>query len=92
MRSCLLVVALLFHSLATRAADPVRLIFDTDMANDCDDAGALAVLHALADLGEVEILAIVTNRKDPSNASRGRRAGAESACCGLLWPCSILTC
>ncbi|MDF1753691.1 MAG: nucleoside hydrolase [Verrucomicrobiales bacterium] len=51
------------------AADPVRLIFDTDMANDCDDAGALAVLHALADLGEVEILAVVTNRKCPGNAS-----------------------
>lgn len=51
------------------AADPVRVIFDTDMANDCDDAGALAVLHALADKGEAEILAMVTNRKDPSNAS-----------------------
>lgn len=50
-------------------AEPVKIVFDTDMANDCDDAGALAVLHALADLGEAEILAIVTNRKDPSNAS-----------------------
>jgi inosine-uridine nucleoside N-ribohydrolase len=50
-------------------AAPVKVIFDTDMANDCDDAGALAVLHALADRGEVEILALVTNRKDPSNAS-----------------------
>ena len=49
--------------------EPVRIVFDTDMANDCDDAGALAVLHALADLGEAEILAVVTNRKDPSNAS-----------------------
>jgi len=48
---------------------PVKVIFDTDMANDCDDAGALAVLHALADRGEAEILAVVTNRKDPSNAS-----------------------
>ena len=28
-------------------AAPVKIIFDTDMANDCDDAGALAVLHAL---------------------------------------------
>jgi len=48
---------------------PTKVIFDTDMANDCDDAGALAVLHALADRGEAEILAIVTNRKDPANAS-----------------------
>lgn len=50
-------------------AEPVKIVFDTDMANDCDDAGALAVLNALADLGEAEILAVVTNRKDPSNAS-----------------------
>ncbi|MEC5125745.1 nucleoside hydrolase [Verrucomicrobiales bacterium BCK34] len=51
------------------AAEPVKLIFDTDMANDCDDAGALAVLNALADKGEVAILAITTNRNCPGNAS-----------------------
>ena len=62
----LLAIALLVGKIE---AAPVKVIFDTDMANDCDDAGALAVLHALADLGEAEILAIVTNRKDPSNAS-----------------------
>ncbi len=50
-------------------AEPVRIVFDTDMASDCDDAAALAVLHALADLGEARILAVVTNRKDRSNAS-----------------------
>ncbi|MCO8120524.1 nucleoside hydrolase [Stieleria sp. TO1_6] len=48
---------------------PVHVIFDTDMASDCDDVGALAVLHALADSGEAEILAVVTNRKCPANAS-----------------------
>lgn len=48
---------------------PVKIIFDTDMAGDCDDAGALGVLHALADLGEADILAVVTNRKDFANAS-----------------------
>src|SRR5690606_32742496 len=42
---------------ATAVADPVKVIFDTDYSTDCDDPGALAVLHALADLGEVEILA-----------------------------------
>lgn len=36
---------------------PVSIIFDTDMDTDADDAGALAMLHALADRGEVEILA-----------------------------------
>ncbi|PQO40008.1 nucleoside hydrolase [Blastopirellula marina] len=34
----------------------VRIVFDTDMDSDCDDAGALAILHALADKGDLEIL------------------------------------
>ncbi len=37
---------------------PVRVILDTDLASDCDDAGAVAVLHALADRGEADILAM----------------------------------
>ncbi len=41
------------------APTPVRVILDTDMGSDCDDAGALAVLHALADRGEAEILACI---------------------------------
>ena len=45
----------LFASLASAA--PVKVIFDTDMETDCDDAGALAVLHTLADRDECEILA-----------------------------------
>jgi hypothetical protein len=43
------------------AVPPVRIFFDTDMHTDCDDAGALAVLHALADRGECEILATVVS-------------------------------
>gem|GEM_PF-487501 len=35
-----------------------RVIFDTDVGGDVDDAGALAVLYALADKGEIDILAI----------------------------------
>ncbi len=46
-----------------------RVILDTDMSGDCDDAGALALLQALADRGECELLAVVTNRKDKTNAS-----------------------
>ncbi|HEV8244581.1 MAG TPA: hypothetical protein VGP93_02305, partial [Polyangiaceae bacterium] len=34
------------------------VIFDTDMGPDIDDAGALAVLHALADNAEVTLLAV----------------------------------
>ncbi len=40
---------------------PVRILFDTDMDTDCDDAGALALLHALADAGEAEILATLVS-------------------------------
>jgi hypothetical protein len=50
------------------AAPPVRIIFDTDMDSDCDDAGSLAVLHALADRGEAEILATVVSSKNPWSA------------------------
>lgn len=35
-----------------------RIIFDTDIGGDCDDAGALALCHALCELGEAELLAV----------------------------------
>ena len=40
------------------AKEPVDVIFDTDMALDVDDVGALALLHALANRGECRILAV----------------------------------
>ena len=46
------------------AKERVKIIFDTDMYTDFDDAGALACLHALADAGECEILATVANTRD----------------------------
>ena len=47
-------------------AAPVRLILDTDMDTDCDDAGALAVLHALADAGECALLGVVCSVPVPA--------------------------
>jgi len=44
---------------------PVRILFDTDLATDCDDAGALAMLHGWADSGEVELLAMGINTINP---------------------------
>jgi len=44
------------------AAEPVRLIFDTDMGNDVDDALALAVLHALESRGEAKLLAVTLSK------------------------------
>ncbi len=40
--------------------EPVAVIFDTDIAPDYDDVGALAMLHAFADYGEAKILATVS--------------------------------
>ena len=57
-----LLIPLLLLALPLYAA-PVKVIFDTDMDSDCDDAGALAVLHALADAGEAEILATVCSAR-----------------------------
>ena len=42
-----------------------RLILDTDMESDVDDVGALSMLHALADSGEVEILGVMVCAKNP---------------------------
>lgn len=55
---------------------PVPVIFDTDMADDCDDAGALAILNELADRGEAKLLAVITNRADA--------AGLSAAACDVL--------
>jgi inosine-uridine nucleoside N-ribohydrolase len=58
-------VALASHAFA---AEPVRLILDTDMGNDCDDALALAMIHALENRNEVRLLA-VTITKDNHDAA-----------------------
>jgi inosine-uridine nucleoside N-ribohydrolase len=46
-----------------KAVNPVKIIFDTDLGPDYDDVGALAFLHAMADSGRSEILAIVSSNK-----------------------------
>ena len=69
MKTGILWLAGLLAVASVATAAPVRIILDTDMSGDCDDAGALAVLHALADRGECRLLAVVTNRKDKTNAS-----------------------
>ncbi len=61
-RSFLWVAALAFCAVL-HAAEPVRVIFDTDMDSDCDDVAALAMLHALADRGEAAILGTMVSSK-----------------------------
>lgn len=61
---------MLLNSLGTAVAaePPVRVIFDTDLGADVDDAGAVAVLHTLANQGETEILAMGLSVKHPWSA------------------------
>lgn len=55
---------------------PVKVIFETDFTFDVDDVGALAVLHALADKGEAEILGIGYNEAQPNAAAAIRAVNA----------------
>ena len=41
----------------TERMEPVHLILDTDLGPDYDDVGAMALMHALADSGQVNVLA-----------------------------------
>ncbi len=44
-------------------AQPVSIIFDSDMGPDYDDVGAIAMLHAFADDGKANILATIASTK-----------------------------
>lgn len=46
-------------------AEPVRFIFDTDIGNDVDDTMALAVIHALQNRNECELLAVTITKDNP---------------------------
>lgn len=55
---------LLAQPLPAAAGPPAKIILDVDLAEDVDDAGALATLHALANRGEAEILGILISSKN----------------------------
>ena len=44
------------------AAEPVRLIFDTDIGNDVDDVLALGMIHSLQDRGACRLLAVTITK------------------------------
>lgn len=44
---------------------PVAIVFDTDIGNDCDDAMALAVIHALQNRNACKLLAVTLTNPDP---------------------------
>ena len=43
----------------------VKIVFDTDIGGDCDDAGALAMLHRLCDLEEAQLVAVTASYASP---------------------------
>jgi len=53
---------------AERSAPP-NVIFDTDMKGDIDDAMALAIMHALHDRGEINLVAVTVSTEDKWSAS-----------------------
>jgi inosine-uridine nucleoside N-ribohydrolase len=68
IRAIILASVLGFATTSSRA-ERVNVFFDTDMETDCDDAAALAVLHALADNGECHILGTVVSVRDWASAA-----------------------
>jgi inosine-uridine nucleoside N-ribohydrolase len=66
MKSILILALILFYPVCIVVAqhrNPVSIIFDSDMGPDYDDVGALALLHALADSGQVQILATIASTR-----------------------------
>ena len=65
MQRLFLFFAILTLTISVFAAEPVRFVFDTDLGNDVDDSMALAVIHALQNRNECELLAITTTKDSP---------------------------
>jgi inosine-uridine nucleoside N-ribohydrolase len=58
-----LLIACIFCAYGQPNKPLVHLIFDSDMGPDYDDVGAITILHALADKGEVKILATIASTR-----------------------------
>lgn len=69
MKHLLAILALLHATLLTTHAEPVRLIFDTDMGNDVDDLMALIMIHNLQSRGACELLAVTITKDHPQAAA-----------------------
>jgi inosine-uridine nucleoside N-ribohydrolase len=63
---CLAVAFLLLAVFAPLSFAARPVIFDTDMGNDIDDALALAMLHALTDRGECELIGVTLTNGNPA--------------------------
>lgn len=61
---CAWMMAVSYPGSAQLPVQKIRIILDTDIGPDYDDAGAMAVLHAMADSGKVQILGTFSSNKD----------------------------
>lgn len=59
---------LAFVSLGIKAAEPLPVIFDTDMGNDVDDVIALDLLFKYQDEGKINLLALMSSKIDKGSA------------------------
>lgn len=66
MKPFLLILLILGASLH---AQPVKLIFDTDMGNDVDDLMALCMIHSLQKRGACELLGVTITKDHPQAAA-----------------------
>ncbi len=63
-----LFLLIILFNISLLSAQPVKIIFDTDMESDVDDVAALAMLHGLADRRDAEILATISSSLNPWSA------------------------
>jgi hypothetical protein len=62
----ILVCAALIPSAAVATNSKPGIILDTDFRSDVDDVGTLALVNALADKGECELLGVIASQTGPS--------------------------
>ena len=68
-RLLLILLPLLLATCSAGPQGPVRMIIETDMGNDIDDALALAVALRAVDEGQVQLLAVGCHKNSPSAAA-----------------------
>lgn len=65
MKKLILALTVAFATIfAVQAAEPVKIIFDTDMGNDVDDVVALDMLYKYVDEGTIDLLGILSSKRE----------------------------
>ena len=64
MKKFLLTIIAVSAFVATEAAKPIKIIFDTDMGNDVEDVIALDMLYKYQDEGTIDLLGILSSKRE----------------------------